>query len=186
MVSAFSLWLPILLSAVLVFVASSIIHMVLGYHASDFKAVPNEDQAMSSMRALNLQPGDYCMPRPASMKDMGTPEFKAKMAKGPVATLTVSAPGSASMGSSLIQWFLYSIAASFVAAYIAGIAYGPGATYPEIFRIAGTAGFACFAMALPQHSIWYKHSWVTTAKNMFDGFIYGCLIGGTFGWLWPR
>lgn len=186
MVSAFSLWLPILLSAVIVFVASSIIHMVLGYHASDVKAVPNEDQALASMRAMNLPPGDYCMPRPASIKDMGTPAFKEKMAKGPVVTFTTSAGGSASMGGQLTQWFLYCIVVSFVTAYITGIAYGPGATYPQIFRMAGTAGFAGFAMALPQFSIWYKRNWITTLKGMFDGLVFGCLIGGTFGWLWPR
>jgi len=186
MVSAFSLWLPILLSAVIVFVASSIIHMVLGYHASDVKAVPNEDQALASMRAMNLPPGDYCIPRPASMKDMGTPAFKEKMAKGPIVTFTTSAGVSGSMGGQMTLWFLYSVVVSFVTAYITGIVYGPGATYPQIFRMAGTAGFACYAMALPQFSIWYKRNWVTTLKGMFDGFVYGCLIGGTFGWLWPR
>ena len=185
-VSAFSLWLPILLSAVFVFVASSIIHMVLGYHKNDYKAVPNEDAALTAIRALNLAPGDYCLPRPASMKDMGTPEFKAKLAKGPTLVMTVFTGGSAGMGPQLVQWFLYAIVASFVTAYITGIAYGPGATYPQIFRLAATAGFACYAMALPQQSIWYKHSWATTAKNVIDGFIYGCLMGGTFGWLWPR
>lgn len=186
MVSAFSLWLPILLSAVLVFVASSLIHMVLGYHKGDVKPVPKEDETQAAFRALNLPPGDYCIPRPASMKDMGSPAFKEKLAKGPIVTMTVQPGGSANMGSSLAQWFIYSIVASFVTAYITGIAYGPGATYPQIFRMAGTAGFACYAMALPQHSIWFKRNWVATVKSMFDGFFYGCLVGGTFGWLWPR
>ena len=186
MVSAFSLWLPILLSAVFVFVASSVIHMVLGYHAGDVQPVPNEDQALAALRAMSLPPGDYCVPRPASVKDMGAPAFKEKMAKGPIVTMTVSAGGSANMGGQMTQWFVYSIAVSFVAAYITGIAYGPGATYAQIFRMTGTAGFACYAMALPQFSVWYKRNWVTTAKGMFDGFVYGCLMGGTFGWLWPR
>jgi hypothetical protein len=186
MVSAFSLWLPILLSAVFVFVASSIIHMVLGYHAGDVQPVPNEDQALAALRAMNLPAGDYCVPRPASMKDLGTPAFKEKMAKGPVVTMTVQPGHSGNMGAQLGQWFVYAIAVSFVAAYIAGINYGPGATYPQIFRMAGTAGFACYAMALPQFSIWYKRNWVTTLKGMVDGLIFGCLIGGTFGWLWPR
>ena len=35
MVPILSLWFQILLSAILVFAASSIIHMVLGYHNSD-------------------------------------------------------------------------------------------------------------------------------------------------------
>jgi len=186
MVFSFSLWLPILLSAVFVFIASSVIHMVLGYHADDVKAVPNEDQALTALRGLNLSPGDYCVPRPASQKDLGSPAFLEKMAKGPVVTMTVSAGGTFSMGPQLAQWFVYSVVVSWVVAYITGIAYGPGATYAQIFRMAGTAGFACYAMALPQFSVWYKRNWVTTFKSMLDGFIYGCLIGGTFGWLWPR
>ena len=160
--------------------------MVLGYHAGDMKSVPNEDQAQAALRAMNLPPGDYGIPKPSSMRDMGTPAFKEKLAKGPLVTMTVSAGGSAHMGAQLGQWFVYSIVVSFVTAYITGIAYGPGATYPQIFRLAATAGFACYAMALPQHSVWYKRHWMATAKSMFDGFVYGCLIGGTFGWLWPR
>ena len=40
MVPVTSLWLPIVLSGVLVFVASSLIHMVLGYHKGDYRALP--------------------------------------------------------------------------------------------------------------------------------------------------
>ena len=47
MVSIISLWLPILLSAVAVFIASSVIHMVLKYHNSDFKKIPAEDEVMA-------------------------------------------------------------------------------------------------------------------------------------------
>ena len=36
MVSLTALWLPILLSAALVFLASFLIHMVIGYHAADY------------------------------------------------------------------------------------------------------------------------------------------------------
>jgi hypothetical protein len=186
MVSAFSLWLPILLSAVFVFVASSVIHMVLGYHAGDVQAVPREDDLMTAMRGMNLAPGDYAMPKPNSMKELGTPEFKAKMEKGPAVVFTVRGPGANFMGTTLGVWFGYCIVVAFVAAYITGIAYGKGATYPQIFRMAASAGFACFAMALPQHSIWYGRRWKTTLVSMVDGLIFGCLIGGTFGWLWPR
>ncbi len=37
MVSLMSLWIPILVSAVIVFVLSSIIHMVLPYHRTDLR-----------------------------------------------------------------------------------------------------------------------------------------------------
>ena len=50
MVSLADLWLPILLSAVLVFVASSLIHMVLGWHRHDFKKFGAEDAVMDALR----------------------------------------------------------------------------------------------------------------------------------------
>ena len=72
MVPVMSLWAPILLSAVLVFVASAVIHMVLPYHRSDFRKVPSEDAVMESLRRLGVPPGNYMFPHagsPAGMKD---------------------------------------------------------------------------------------------------------------------
>ncbi len=43
MIGIMSLWLPIVLSAIIVFVASSIIHMVLKYHNSDYPQLSGED-----------------------------------------------------------------------------------------------------------------------------------------------
>lgn len=53
MVSVLSLWLPILLSAVFVFIASSLIHMVLGYHNSDYAKLPKQDEVMDALRPFN-------------------------------------------------------------------------------------------------------------------------------------
>ena len=66
MVSLTQLWLPIGLAAVLVFVASSIMHMVLPYHKGDFAAVPREDDVMRALRSFSIPPGDYMLPRPSS------------------------------------------------------------------------------------------------------------------------
>jgi len=44
MVPIAALWIPILLSAVIVFVASSIIHMLLPYHRSDYGNAPGREQ----------------------------------------------------------------------------------------------------------------------------------------------
>ena len=46
MVPIMSLWMPILLSAVFSFLASWLIHMMLGYHKNDYRKVPAEDQVM--------------------------------------------------------------------------------------------------------------------------------------------
>lgn len=185
MVPVMSLWIPILLSAVIVFVASSIIHMVLTYHRTDYRKVPSEDQALEALRKVSIPPGDYMMPHAGSPSQMKDPAFIDKMKKGPVAVLTVMPSGPPSMGTNLAQWFLYCVAVGVFAAYIAGRALAPGADYLEVFRFAGCTAFVAYAVALWQNSIWYKRAWSTTLKSTLDGLVYGLLTGGTFGWLWP-
>ena len=185
MVSITSLAIPILLSAVFVFVASSIIHMVLGYHKHDFNKVASEDDLLEAFRRLKVPPGDYCAPYAGSMEAMKSKEFCDKFAKGPVVTMTVSAGGTMNMGGQLMQWFLFSVVVSFFTAYLTGRVLAEGAPYLEVFRVAGTATFMSYAMALPPLSIWYKRNWATTFRSMADGLLYALLTGGTFGWLWP-
>ena len=185
MVPLTSLWLPILASAVLVFVASAILHMVLPLHRRDFRKVPAEDQVMDALRPFNVPAGDYMLPcgeGPESMKD---PVFIEKMKKGPVALLTVIPSGPPSMGASLALWFVYCLVVGLFAAYVASRALGPAATYLDVFRFAGTTAFAGYNLALWQNSIWYKRAWGTTLRNTVDGLVYALLTAGTMGWLWP-
>ncbi|MDP2471315.1 MAG: hypothetical protein Q8W45_01310 [Candidatus Palauibacterales bacterium] len=185
MVPILSLWLPILVAGVLVFVASSLIHMVLGYHNSDFSGVPNEAGLMDALRPFNLSPGEYIFPKCDSMKQMGEPEFVAKMEKGPMAFMTVLPNGTPKMGGQLLQWFVYSLIVGVFAAYIASRAVGPSPEYLDVFRFTGATAFFCYTVAGWQASIWYKRAWSTTLKNTFDGLVYALLTAGVFGWLWP-
>jgi len=186
MVPVTSLWLPILVSAVIVFVASSIVHMVLPFHRSDLKKLPREDDVMAALRPFNIPPGDYGVPLPASMKDMGSPAYIEKRTKGPAMFMTVVPSGPVSMGPSLFQWFLFSLVVNLFAAYIASRALGPGAPYLDVFRFAGTTAFLGYSMGFVPQSIWYHKNWATTIKSMIDGLLYGLLTAGTLGWLWPR
>ena len=185
MVTIMSLWLPILLSAVFVFIVSSIIHMFLKYHANDYKQVPKEPEVMDALRPFGIAPGDYILPRAGSMEEMKSPEFAEKAKKGPVVFMTVVENGIPGMGKSLTLWFLYSVLISITAAYIASRALQPGAHYLEVFRFVGCTAFTGYSLALLQNSIWYHRNWCTTIKSMIDGFIYACVTAGTFGWLWP-
>lgn len=181
-----ALWLPILLSSVIVFLASSIIHMASPWHKSDYPRVPNEDRVMEALRPLAIPAGDYMIPRPSSREEMRSPEFAEKMKKGPVMVLTVMPNGPMSMGRNLIFWFLYLAIVSLFAAYVAGRALPVGAQYLRVFRFAGVTAFLGYAVALWQMSIWYRRAWSTTIKATVDGLIYALLTAGTFGWLWPR
>ena len=181
-----SLWLPILLSAVFVFLASSVIHMATPWRKGDFLKLPNEEAVRSALGPLAIPPGDYAVPRPSSMKDMGSPEFLEKMNKGPIVVMTVRANGRPSMATSLGLWFLYAVVVGVFAAYIAGRALPVGAHYLAVFRFAGATAFIGYSLALWQSSIWYGRSWITTIKSNVDGLLYALLTAGTFGWLWPR
>jgi hypothetical protein len=181
-----ALWLPILLSAIIVFVTSSIIHMVLPWHKSDYPKMANEDKFADAIRPLAIPPGDYMVPRPSTRQDMRSPEFAEKMKRGPVMMLTVMPPGPMSMGRNLAQWFVYILVVGFFAAYVAGRALAPGAHYLQVFRFVGAAAFLSYSVALWQMSIWYKRAWSITIKSSIDGLIYACLTAGTFGWLWPK
>ncbi|MBI3210905.1 MAG: hypothetical protein HYZ37_18630 [Candidatus Solibacter usitatus] len=180
------LWLPILLSAVIVFVVSSIIHTVLPWHKGDYPKMPDEEAVRRALQPLAIPPGDYMVPRPSSHKEMGTPEFIEKVKQGPVMMFTVMPNGPMSMGRNLILWFVYCAVVGIFAAYVAGRALPAGAPYLRVFRFAGVTAFAGYALALWQMSIWYRRAWLTTIKSTIDGLIYALLTAGTFGWLWPK
>ena len=186
MVSILSLCVPILVSAVIVFFASWLIHMLLPYHRSDFGKLPSEDEVADALRKFNIPPGDYMLPRPSGPAAMRSPEFVAKLGKGPVAVMTFMKPGPPNMGANLLQWFIYLLVVGFMVAYVTGRAVGAGASYLQVFRFAGCTAFVAHSVAMWQDSIWYKRAWSTTFKNTFDGLVYGLLTAGTFGWLWPK
>ena len=188
MVPLTSLVLPVLISAAVVFIASSIIHMVLGYHRSDVRKLPEqqEDGMLEALRRLNLTPGEYAVPHPGSPDRMKDPAFLAKAKKGPLVFMTVAPGAVPSLGGNLLQWFGLVVVVNVFAAYIASRAAAPGADYLTVFRFVGTTAFMGYSLAALNESIWYMRSWVRTFKSVFDGLVYALLTAGVFGWLWPR
>lgn len=186
MIGLSMLWLPILLSAVIVFVVSSIIHMASPWHKNDYPRVPNEDQVRSALRPLAIPPGDYMIPRPAGSEEMRSPEFAEKVKQGPNMVLTVLPNSPWPMRRNLTLWFLNALAVGVLAAYVAGRALPIGSPYLAVFRFVGVTAFIGYSVALWQMSIWYARSWSTTVKATVDGLIYALLTAGAFGWLWPR
>jgi hypothetical protein len=186
MVEITSLWAPILIAAIVVFVVSSVIHMGPFWHRSDFPKLTNEAQFMQVVRPLALAPGDYMVPKPDSMADMKTPEFAEKRNQGPVVLMTVMRNGPMTMGPLLAQWFIYLLVVSLLTGYITGHALERGAPYLRVFQVAGATAFVSYAAALWPLSIWFRRGWSLTFKGTLDGLIYGLFTAGTFGWLWPH
>ncbi len=186
MTGLLALWLPILLSSVIVFIVSSIIHTVLPWHKNDFRKVPNEDKVMDAVRPFAIPPGEYVVPRPASSQEMRTPEFLEKMNKGPVMMLRVLPNGPTPMGTNLLLWFIYSVVVGSFAACVAWIALKPGADSHDVIHITLLTAFLGYSLALWQMSIWYRRPWAITIKANVDGLIYALLTAATFAWLWPQ
>jgi hypothetical protein len=185
MVSLASLWLPIVLSAVAVFVVSSVLHMVLTYHRSDYRPLPSEAETLASLRRLSLTPALYHFPYCPSSKEMGTAEMQAKLKEGPVGLLAVMPNGPMSMGKFLGQWMGYCLLVSLVVGYLAGVTTPAGAEALHVFRVVGTAGLLAYCFANVVDSIWKGYPWGVTCKHMIDGAIYALVAAGVFAWLWP-
>src|SRR5947208_13803794 len=102
-----ALWVPILISAVAVFVVSSIIHMTPLWHKSDYPRYPSEDRVLDALRPIGNPPREHLMPRPADPAQLRSPDAKQQMKRGPAVLLTVMPRGSGSLVSNLGQWFWY-------------------------------------------------------------------------------
>jgi len=183
-----TLWLPILLSSVFVFIASCVIHMALPWwHKGDYPKLPAEDKFSEAVRPLSIPPGDYMVPGCDSMAEMRTPEFKEKMMKGPRLIMTVIPNGPFSMGKPMTLWFLYVVVITFFAAYVSFHAVPFGEHHHKhVLRFAGVTAALGYGGALCQWSIWYSRSWTTTVKGIVDGVLYAAVTGATLAWLWPQ
>lgn len=180
-----SFWLPILLSAVFVFLASAVINMALKFwHMPDSRGFSNEDEVAAAIRRGDPAPGLYMMPfcDPATYKD---PAVQAKFNQGPVAKIYLSASGVKNLGAHLGAWFLLCLVISIACAGLAAGALprNPGAH--AIWHTVGLAALLGYAFGEPTHSIWRGQPWIVSLKYAIDGLVYAIITATTFAWLWP-
>ncbi|MCB1008074.1 MAG: hypothetical protein KDB94_04170 [Acidobacteria bacterium] len=186
MVSLTSLWLPIVLAAVIVFLASWVLHMLLTYHRADYKKLPGEAETLAEMRKFDPPPGYYMFPHCESHKDMANPEVQEKFRTGPVGVVTVFPKGMPQMGKYLGTWFVFTLLVSLFAGYLASRTLPATTHYLAVFRVVGASAFLAYGLGELPSSIWKGQPWANTFRTMFDGLVYALLTAGTFGWLWPR
>ena len=176
-----TLWQPILLSAVLAFIAGSVIWMFMPWHKKDWSKVPDEEGASNALRGL--APGQYNLPHCNDMAELKNPDMQQKFKDGPLAFITITPTGLPVMGPKLGMMFGYNLLVAIVCAYFVSRTALPDADYLAIFRIAGAVAFVAYGMAYVQESVWFGRPWSATMKTFLDALIYSVLTGGVFGWL---
>ena len=179
-----SLWLPVVVSAVVVWLVSAVLHMVLKYHRADYKQLANEDAVGQALRP-SPAPGVYMMPwctDPSQTKD---PAVRKRYEDGPVAILTVMRSGVPNMGKYLGMWFVFCFLVSFTTGYVARHTLGFDTDALTVLRIAGTVAFIGYGFGYFQDSIWKGIPWSNSLRGLLDAGIYGLVTGLVFRFLWP-
>ena len=175
------LWLPILVSAVIVFFASAVVWTVLKWHDSDYRKTADEEAVRAALRGA--APGMYTVPHAMTEAERKDPALKQKFIDGPQAYITVVPNGVPQMGGKLIASFVYNIFVGVLCAYFVSRMLAPDASYLQVFRMSGTVAWVAYGIAYIQESIWFGRPWIATVKSLGDALIYSLLTGGTFGWL---
>lgn len=176
-----SLWLPIIVSAAVIFIAGAVIWMGMPWHKKEWQKTPDEEAVRSALRGC--QPGIYTVPNCTDQSQFKNPDMQQKFIDGPQAFITVVPSGLPKMGGKLVTMFGYNLVVAIVCAYVVSRTLAPGADYLAIFRISGTVAFIAYGMAYVQESIWFGRQWSSTAMTFLDALIYALLTGGIFGWL---
>jgi hypothetical protein len=184
-----ALWLPIVLSAVFVFIGSALVWTALKWHNADWKLVSDETALQDALRKAGVAKGQYMFPNmdpDASDKGASKKRWEEHYAKGPVGVILAGTPGKMSQGKMMGQMVVYFLVVSFFIAYIASHALAHGAPYLKVFQVVGATSFLAYGAGQFVDSIWFYRSWRSTWLNVLDALIYCGLTAGTFGWLWPR
>lgn len=182
MVTLTMLWVPILLGTVIIFIASFVLHSLPFWHVKDYGHLPNEKPVLDAV--AGVKSGQYIVPL-MDWKHM-TAEQREAMQRGPSALMWLRNPMKFSFALALTLNFLHMLVVTYFVAYVTSRTRVPGSEYLEVFRVAGTVGFLAFGLRGVSDAIWYGKPWRVVIKEMLDGLLYGMLIAGTLGWLWPR
>ena len=184
MVPLEQLWIPVVLSAVLVFAASSVIHMLFKYHNSEYRGFSNEEEVRRVLKGN--APGQYFVPYCPDMKEMKKPEVQQKFIDGPTGLVTLRAPGPPTMGAPLAMWFVMNLVVAILAGYLASKTLPVGLSFLAVAREVSIVTFLAYAGGAAANAIWMGKPWSAAVKEMLDAFIYGLVTACVFGWLWPR
>lgn len=185
MIAWSALLLPALLSALAVFAISSLVHMVLRWHAPEYRGFSNEDEVRAAINRGGAGPGQYILPYGKDMQAMGTPEMQARYAEGPVGQVLLRRKGMPPMGQLLGAWFAHSLVLGLLAGYVGRASLPAGAEFLRVLQVVGMAAWLGYSWGEPTASIWKGQPWSSTARYLLDGLLYALATGAIFAALWP-
>ncbi len=186
MVSVEQLWLPIIAAAVAVFIASSILHMVIKWHKADYSGLPNEDEVRAALRSSAKTPAQYMIPYCADPKDFKKPEIAQKFVDGPLALISIRKPGPPAMGPFLGQWFGLNLVVAILAGYLASKMVPAGASFLAICRPVSVVTFVAYGAGSVTDFIWMGKPFGNMVRDLVDAFIHGLVTALAFAILWPH
>ncbi len=178
-----ALWMPIVVSAVIVYFASSILWMATPLHKKDYMGLPDEGGILNLVKGLT--PGRYMFPWCG--KDWKDPAHQAKMNAGPWGTLIIP-PERPNFAKCLIAWFVHQVVLAVFIAYVAGHALPLHAKveYLKVFQVVGAVTLLAQGGMWAKGSIWGGLKWSSSLTELVDALVYALLTAGVYGWLWPR
>ena len=182
-----SLWLPILLSAAVVWIVAAIVWMALPHHKNDFIALPapHEDAFMDSIRKSGIKPGNYVFPDFRKPEAMKSEKVSKALEQGPVGHLSLWQP-PLTMGGKMVGTFIVYLVVSTLIAYLTHVALPGAAPFAKVFQIAGTAGILAYSFSFIPTGIWFGAYKRTIVAGIIDGILFGCITGAIFAWRWPH
>jgi len=179
-----SLWLPIVLSAVVVFIASSIAWMVLPHHKADIKKLPNEAEFTRTLSEMDIPPGTYMWPNCENNAEMKSEEFKQRYEEGPWGNMNI-VPRKPNFALNLMLMFVFYLVVSAIVGYLTSQARAPGADFLAVFEFASIGAFAGYCLGGFPHSIFFGRPVRAVFTDFVDGVVHALLTGVVFAWLWP-
>ena len=183
------LWLPIVLSAVILFIASSVIWMFAPHHKTEWKEPPQVDALRTFLRQSGITAGAFVFPHmtAADRADKAKAAEKMKQAEeGPAGVLFLRAPGPMGMGRMMVQQFVFFLVVAALIALLDVHMMDRGTVYLAVFKRDAIIAFLTFGLGTAPESIWFARPWKSFWLQAIDAAIYAGLLAGTFGWLWPR
>jgi hypothetical protein len=179
------LWLPILLSAAVIWVISAVVWMALPHHKRDFIGLPDEEGFMEYLRKSGIKPGNYVFPDFRKREAMKSPRVEKALNEGPVGHLSVW-PTPLTMGGKMFATFIVYLVVSILIAYLTRVALPGAAPFAKVFQVAGTAGILAYCFSFIPNAVWFGSYKRTIVANFVDGVVYGLITGAIFAWGWPH